>query len=82
MAKWYVLVLRAMYTVSKFTRYYSFKVCGDTKSLTVNDQRTLEDPKEDIVNVMLKGRDLQMTIVCWLAVECFGVKKQDAVPSI
>jgi hypothetical protein len=24
-AKWYVLVLRAMYTVSKFTRYYSFK---------------------------------------------------------
>lgn len=39
------------------------KSVWDTKSLAVNDQRTLEDQKEDIVNMMLKARVPQMTIV-------------------
>jgi hypothetical protein len=52
-----------MYTVSRFTRYYSLKSVWDTKSLAVNDQCTLEAQKEDIVNMTLKSRVPQMTIV-------------------
>jgi len=39
------------------------KSVWDTNSLAVNDERTLENQKEDFINVMLKCRVPQMMIV-------------------